>query len=51
VVLTEDVIESFRAIFAGEDLITHAAECRDGSGFVMAEFSESGKKSGEKNGL
>ena len=39
VVLSEDVVEGFGSVFAGEDLITHGGECRDGGGFVMAEFS------------
>jgi hypothetical protein len=43
VVLSEDVVEGFGAVFAGEDLITHGGECRDGGGFVMAEFGENGK--------
>ena len=38
VVLSEDVVEGFGAIFPGEDLIAHGAECRDGGGFVIAEF-------------
>ena len=42
-VLSEDVVEGFGSIFAGEDLITHGGECRDGGGFVMAEFSGIGK--------
>ena len=43
VVLSEDVVEGFGSVFAGEDLITHGGECRDGGGFVMAEFSGIGK--------
>ena len=39
VVLSKDVIESFGSVFSGEDLIAHGGECRDGGGFVMAEFS------------
>jgi hypothetical protein len=39
VVLSEDVVEGFGAVFAGEDLITHGDECMDDGGFVMAEFS------------
>jgi hypothetical protein len=38
VVLSEDVVEGFGSVFAGEDLITHSGECRDGGGFVMTEF-------------
>jgi hypothetical protein len=38
VVLSEDVVEGFGSVFAGEDLITHGDECRDDGGFVMAEF-------------
>ena len=39
VILTEDVVEGFGTVFAGEDLVTHEGECRDAGGFVMAEFS------------
>ena len=38
VVLSEDVVEGFGSVFAGEDLITHGGECRHGGGFVIAEF-------------
>lgn len=39
-ILSEDIVEGFGSVFTGEDLITHGGECRDGSGFVMAEFQE-----------
>lgn len=38
VILSEDIVEGSGSVFAGEDLITHEGECRDVSGFVMAEF-------------
>jgi hypothetical protein len=38
VVLAEDIVEGFRAVFPGEDLIAHAVQCRDAGGFVMTQF-------------
>ena len=44
-VLTEDVVEGFGAVFAGEDLVTHGGDHRDVGSFVMAGFSRDGKLS------
>jgi len=37
-ILAEDIVECARAVFSGEDLITHGRECRGECRFVMAEF-------------
>jgi hypothetical protein len=40
VVLPEDVIKGFGAVFPCEDLVAHGGECRDDRRFVMEEFGE-----------
>jgi hypothetical protein len=41
VVLTQNVVKSLGTVFSGEDLVAHAGEHRDLTGFVMIGFLES----------
>lgn len=38
VILTEDVVEGFRAVFSGEDLVAHGRDRKEDCGFVSTGF-------------